>query len=402
LNALESRGLTGLTDGAGRYRLERIPPGRYYILVGINIPRFYYPGVADLDRATAIQVTAGATTEVPETVVPGGTVTGRVIDITTGEGIRIDNLVLCCDYFKQIQFSQNGIKQGSPFMAALSNDGSFTFPFVPTGNYAMSVVDKGEQSVSWALAVGPNGAPGLQLDLTDGGEVQGTVLDQTGMPVSADVRLVPKPANSVVNTISAPTHTAEGPYLFENGTKLGVRVFLRRILVPRPYPSLEDIQDLILKTVTAPERLRLATSGPDGHFTFPKVHPGTYMLDVNAGGVVLAGREIQVGLAGLSNVSLQVPAIQVTGRVVASGGSPLPKLNYIRIVRVGSDTDVFYGFPNTEGRFSLALVRGTYRVFTENLGPSVQSVSDGSRDITNTEFTVEAGRNLQIDVMLRP
>ena len=79
----------------------------------------------------------------------------------------------------------------------------------------------------------------------------------------------------------------------------------------------------------------------------------------------------------------------------------MPKLSYIRLVRSGPGT-VFYGFPDTEGHFSFVLVSGEYRVFTERLGPSVQSVSDGSQDITNTEFTVESGRNQQIVVTLKP
>jgi hypothetical protein len=92
----------------------------------------------------------------------------------------------------------------------------------------------------------------------------------------------------------------------------------------------------------------------------------------------------------------------VTGRVIAPSGGPLPKLNYIRLVRSGTDTHIFYGFPDREGHFSFLLVPGEYRVFTERLGPSVQSVSDGSRDITNTEFTFEGGRNQQIVVTLEP
>jgi hypothetical protein len=126
------------------------------------------------------------------------------------------------------------------------------------------------------------------------------------------------------------------------------------------------------------------------------------MLEVKSGGVTLPAREIQVGIAGLTSLSFQVTAIQVTGRVVASGSGPLPKLNYIRLVRSGSDTDIFYGFPDREGNFSLALVPGAYRVFTERLGLPVQSVSDGSRDITNTEVTFEAGRNPRIVVTLEP
>ena len=48
------------------------------------------------------------------------------------------------------------------------------------------------------------------------------------------------------------------------------------------------------------------------------------------------------------------------------------------------------------------LVPGVYRLFTDGLWSSVQSISDGSRNIMNTDFTVEATRNLQIVVTLQP
>jgi hypothetical protein len=141
--------------------------------------------------------------------------------------------------------------------------------------------------------------------------------------------------------------------------------------------------------------------GPDGRFEFQKVYPGTYTLEVSTKGVTLLEREIQVANTGQTTVALQIPVIHVTGRVVASGGSSLPKLNYIRLVRSGADSDVFYGFPDAEGNFSLLLSPGEYRVFTERLGSSVKSVSDGSRDITNMEFAFEGG-NSQIVVTLEP
>jgi hypothetical protein len=400
--ALEGMGFTALTDSAGRYRLEKIASGRYNVLIGVNGPRFYYPGVADRGRAVMIQVTSGATTEVPDTVVPGGPVTGRVV--AAGAGRRVETLVLCCDYFKQFQYPQkeNGLKQGIPFIATISQDGSFVFPFVPAGNYALSLMDRHVIPVTWALAVGPNGVTALQLDVVEGVEVEGTVLDQIGKPVRADVRLVSKPAKSVTNTIGEPMNTGDRPQITENGTPQGVRTVLRRILVPKVDPSLDEIQDVMLEAARNRERSatpdRLGTPDPDGRFAIHNVFPGTYVLEVNSGGVILPEREIQVGTDGLANVSIQVPAIQVNGRVTAAGGGKLPKLNYIRVVRGESDADTFYGFPDSEGRFSLVLLPGQYRVFTESLGPAVQSVLNGSQDITNTELKVDSGLDSQIVV----
>src|SRR6185436_1569977 len=52
----------GLTDSDGRYRLENIPPGRYYVTAGfVDVPT-YYPGVASISAAKAVNVEPGGTT----------------------------------------------------------------------------------------------------------------------------------------------------------------------------------------------------------------------------------------------------------------------------------------------------------------------------------------------------
>jgi hypothetical protein len=203
-----------------------------------------------------------------------------------------------------------------------------------------------------------------------------------GEPVTGSVRLRPKPPNSPFNTISDPTNTTLDQWL----------------LIPKEDRSLEAVRDRLSKAgLVKSENIEAR-----GRFEFLKVYPGTYVLEIATTGGTLLEREIQVGIEGLENVALQVPAIHLTGRVIAPSGGPLPKLNYVRLVRSGKDSDVFYGFPDAEGRFSLLLVSGEYRVFTERLGTSVESVSYDSRDVTNTEFTIEGGRNQQIVVTLQP
>jgi hypothetical protein len=62
-DSLTSLALASLaeTDASGRYRLENIPPGRYYISAGrVDLPT-YYPGIPSIREATIVSVTAGAT-----------------------------------------------------------------------------------------------------------------------------------------------------------------------------------------------------------------------------------------------------------------------------------------------------------------------------------------------------
>jgi hypothetical protein len=59
------------TDEQGRFTLESIPPGRYYIAAGRLDAQTYYPGTVDMATAKEVAIT------------PGSTVSG--IDFTLGD-----------------------------------------------------------------------------------------------------------------------------------------------------------------------------------------------------------------------------------------------------------------------------------------------------------------------------
>jgi hypothetical protein len=62
--ALRAMTSLALTDDQGRFRLETIPPGSYYITAGrVDQPTFY-PGTLDLTRATPVSISSAAT--IPE------------------------------------------------------------------------------------------------------------------------------------------------------------------------------------------------------------------------------------------------------------------------------------------------------------------------------------------------
>src|SRR6187455_451284 len=48
------------TDEDGRYVIENIPPGQYYIVAGSIDRPTYYPGTQEMAAAKLIQITAGA------------------------------------------------------------------------------------------------------------------------------------------------------------------------------------------------------------------------------------------------------------------------------------------------------------------------------------------------------
>jgi len=64
----------GETDSTGRYRLENIPPGRYYIVAGRVDAPTYYPGTLQAGEGTVVAVTPGLTVSAIDFVLNAGSV----------------------------------------------------------------------------------------------------------------------------------------------------------------------------------------------------------------------------------------------------------------------------------------------------------------------------------------
>ncbi|HET9131896.1 MAG TPA: carboxypeptidase-like regulatory domain-containing protein, partial [Terriglobia bacterium] len=97
--ALGAAMLAGLsqTDNDGRFRLENIPPGRYYIVLDpLDVPS-YYPGVTKPERATIVTVSDASAIEGMDFKIPdfeGGKVFGHLAPppLPLSSGIQV-NLV---------------------------------------------------------------------------------------------------------------------------------------------------------------------------------------------------------------------------------------------------------------------------------------------------------------------
>lgn len=61
----EPTALVGITrtDNEGRYRLDNIPPGRYWIIAGLVSSPLFYPGIADISAAKIVSVADGTWTD---------------------------------------------------------------------------------------------------------------------------------------------------------------------------------------------------------------------------------------------------------------------------------------------------------------------------------------------------
>jgi len=74
LLAASSFGALAETDSAGRFRLENVPPGRYYIVAGRVDAPTYYPGTVQLSEGKVVLITPGTTVEGINFVLNNGSV----------------------------------------------------------------------------------------------------------------------------------------------------------------------------------------------------------------------------------------------------------------------------------------------------------------------------------------
>ena len=74
LLAASSFGALAETDSAGRFRLENVPPGRYYIVAGRVDAPTYYPGTVQASEGKIVQITPGLAVEGINFVLNNGSV----------------------------------------------------------------------------------------------------------------------------------------------------------------------------------------------------------------------------------------------------------------------------------------------------------------------------------------
>src|SRR5688572_7940328 len=144
----------GLTEKDGTFLLENVTPGRYHVVFGRIGAPVYHPGVTNKNEATTILVVAGATTTVPDMISKTTSVSGTVIDLKTGQGRRIQSLVLCCEFdllapsaapttttTAASSLFRFFTTPSRPLTAAVRDDGTFSFPAVVPGEYYLQAVD---------------------------------------------------------------------------------------------------------------------------------------------------------------------------------------------------------------------------------------------------------------------
>lgn len=293
---------SALTDKEGRYRLNNLPPGRYYIMAGAFGEPTYYPGLAAMETATAINVTSGGSTpnlDFKLLKLLGGKIGGRL-----SAGARDP----------QLKATLLGGKLEELLDVQIGADGTFEFGHVPPGTYLVGLFPRPAGFSSLVVPVGDKDVADLQLTLPPTRTVSGRIVVDNGplphslLAFSTNQSYVSAPVNPD-GTFSVKLHAARH-HVDLAGMPVGYSVSSVRI---GPQDALEgfavanaDISGVVIN-VSAPRRLprihgsvtglaadRLASTkveltGPivgslqapvqsDGSFDFATVIPGLYRL----------------------------------------------------------------------------------------------------------------------------
>ena len=319
-----------LTDSEGRYRLENLPPGRYYIFAGlIDLPS-YYPNATVIDRATAIDVVEGTTLSGLDFSM------ARPSSLTVAGRMAVPPTMQVGNGWTVTLMPQSRLAVGASLQSNVSSDGSFEFPRVSPGAYRLASTLRGTTPLN--LNVVDEDILGVVMPLVD---------CNAGVAVSG--RLVGTP-RSVISSISL------------TGSPVGCT----------PSGRLE----------------------PNGSFTFSNVPEGRYQIQLSPAPLGWSTVPVTVEKTDLENVEVQLPTyIAIKGRADVDGGSALPRGTRgapvpVQAVRTGGESVT--ASVQEDGTFELLLPRGRYRVSVPGVptGYYLKSMTSGLVDLTIYQLDV--------------
>ena len=441
------------TGSDGRYRIEDLRPGRYYIVAGRIDSPTYYPGASRQVEAIALTVAAGST--IPDinfritTDSSGMKVSGRVTSDPRLSRTVVQAVVL------------NNPLTNEQIGTPIADDGSFEFRRVPPGSYDLGVTPGLAYWFAWVtvpITVTDKDIAGIEFKVPVPVPVAGRiVIDDEAPPFSLTL--------SVQNQFTSMRATAnfredgsfvlilpEGEYRavaqgFPSAYRLesityGETDLLRapmkiafgdsnsmtiRFGVPDPPPwktirgrvsGWEHIIPLYQSHngVIASPQVNLSSDPPlqgaqlttsigfGGSFEFSKVLPGKYTVslpEMPESAVAIVVRDSDI--ADLEFVI--PPAWELTGRVVMEADALLPRniTNIVSAVSVSGSVRIT-SQSRPDGTFTLRLPEGEYRLLPDWLPSSyaVKSMSYASADILKTPLRVRGPMPEQLLVTIGP
>ena len=431
------------TDNDGRYRLENIPPGRYYITAGqVEFPTFY-PGTTGVNDAKAIAITSGA-------VIDGIDFTlSRTFTVkVSGHVTRAPNQLAGTNQ----TISLYGVGFGQPLTSVIAIDGSFEFPAVRPGNYQIAVaptngiilqqVFVGDKDVTIDVVI-PLAVNVTGVAAVDGGGILPRVTTEftsvvTGIAAyhsqagsSEDGKfMLALPAGEYRVTVGSlpPGYSLKAMKsasidLMKDTLKIGSGdspqiVVILGVSSPPPWVKVRGrVTGLSVEGIAASgvslvngsivQAAPQATLANDGSFEFPMVLPGTYRLNLlppstERFAIPPVSVNVPAGRGDVSDLVIALPSMKrVSGRIIWEGDGPRPPIGF---VLGNSSTQAQLPRADANGRFSILAPEGEQPISLRAIPPGyiLKSFSYGATDLVTNPLKVSTTDTAELQVVLTP
>lgn len=155
------------TDRDGRYRLENVPPGRYYITAGLVSAPTYCPGTRDPRLGAVVTIAVGSAITGHDCTITftGATVSGRVVSQTPNPRWTV-------------------VLEGpTQLQASAAADGTFKFLRLAPGKYTASIV--GFRPANTTFTVEDHDIENLEIVMPTYVTLQGRIVMESGAQLPA-------------------------------------------------------------------------------------------------------------------------------------------------------------------------------------------------------------------------